>query len=138
MFLWLILLILLYILVIDLNGTLLDINYANLISYKDVLSNKFNRVAIKTLKNCLENPLSAVELLKIKEYKDQIYSKYLNLTKVNYLLYYLILELHKTNRIILLTNTNKNRADELIKFFMIYKIIFLISIITLSKISIII
>ena len=138
MFLWLILLILLYILVIDLNGTLLDINYANLISYKDVLSNKFNRVAIKILNNYLENPLSAVELLKIKEYKDQIYSKYLNLTKVNYLLYYLILELHKTNRIILLTNTNKNRADELIKFFMIYKIIFLISIITLSKISIII
>lgn len=66
----------------------------------------------------MENPLSAVELLKIKEYKEQIYSKYLylNLTKVNYLLYYLILELHKTNRIILLTNTNKNRADELIKF----------------------
>lgn len=29
------------ILVIDLDGTLLDINYANLISYKDVLSNKF-------------------------------------------------------------------------------------------------
>ena len=49
-------------------------------------------------------------------YKDQIYSKYLNLTKVNYLLYYLILELHKTNRIILLTNTNKSRVDELIKF----------------------
>ncbi len=64
----------------------------------------------------MENPLSAVELLKIKEYKEQIYSKYLNLTKVNYLL---LLELHnylKTNRIILLTNTNKNRADELIKF----------------------
>ncbi len=65
----------------------------------------------------MENQLSAVELLKIKEYKEQIYSKYLNLTKVNYLLYYLILELHKTNRIILLTNTNKNRADELIKFY---------------------
>lgn len=76
----------------DLDGTLLDTNYTNLILY------------------------SAVELLKIKEYKDQIYFKYLNLTKVNYLLYYLILELHKTNRIILLTNTNKNRADELIKF----------------------
>ena len=27
-----------------------------------------------------------------------------------------LIELHKTNRIILLTNTNKNRADELIKF----------------------
>lgn len=41
----------------------------------------------------------------------------MNLTKVNYLLYYLILELHKTNRIILLTNTNKNRADKFIKFY---------------------
>ena len=108
---------------------------AYIINPQDVL---FNRVIIKTLNNCLENPLSAVELLKIKEYKDQNYFKYLNLTKVNYLLYYLILELHKTNRIILLTNTNKNRADELIKFFMIYKIIFLISIITLAEISIII
>lgn len=39
--LWLILLILLSILVIDLNGTLLDTNYTNLILYKDVLSNKF-------------------------------------------------------------------------------------------------
>ena len=29
------------ILVIDLNGTLLDANYTNLILYKDVLSNKF-------------------------------------------------------------------------------------------------
>lgn len=85
----------------------------------------------------MENPLSAVELLKIKEYKEQIYSKYLNLTKVNYLL---LLELHnylKTNRIILLTNTNKNRAWAY-KIFMIYKIIFLISIITLAEISIII
>lgn len=25
--------------------------------------------------------------------------------------------MHKTNRIILLTNTNKNRADELVKFY---------------------
>ena len=73
----------------------------------------------------MENPLSAVELFKIKEYKEQIYSKYLNLTKVNYLLYYLILELHKTNRIILLTNTNKNRADELIKFLWFTKLFFL-------------
>lgn len=76
----------------------------------------------------MESPLSAVELLKIKEYKEQIYSKYLNLTKVNYLLYYLILELHnylKTNRIILLTNTNKNRADELIKFLWFTKLFFL-------------
>ena len=87
---------------------------AYIINPQDVL---LNRVAIKTLNNCLENSLSAVELLKIKEYKDQIYSKYLNLTKVNYLIYYLILELHKTNRIILLTNTNKNRADELVKFY---------------------
>ena len=31
----------LYILVIDLDGTLLDTNYTNLIPYKDVLSNKF-------------------------------------------------------------------------------------------------
>ena len=83
-----------------------------------------NRVAIKTLNNCLENPLSAVELLKIKEYKDQIYSKYLNLTKVNYLLYHLILELHKTNRMFYWLII-KYRADELIKIFMIYKIIFL-------------
>lgn len=33
--------------------------------------------------------------------------------------------MHKTNRIILLTNTNKNRADELIKFLWFTKLFFL-------------
>ena len=113
------------ILIFDLDGTLANSDYANLLSYKNAiqqvvnlkldLSNYHNeRFTRKTLKKIIPS-LSQMKYEKIIRLKNKIYTKYLDKTVLNTLTTEILKKYSKTNKIILVTNSHKKRAHMILK-----------------------
>jgi phosphoglycolate phosphatase-like HAD superfamily hydrolase len=110
----------------DLDGTLVDTNYANFLSYKNAIksvtkseldltfdpSKRFNRVLLKSF---VPN-LNEKEYERIIQEKEDIYKDYLHVTKLIKAVADILLKYSKTNRTILVTNCRQIRAKETLEF----------------------
>lgn len=108
------------ILFFDMDGTLVDTNFANFLSYKRAVqhlrglnidipydrSERFNR---ELLKKAIPN-LSKMEYEKIIQFKNKLYKEYLSETKLNDLGADILKKYSITNKTILVTNCRKERA----------------------------
>ncbi len=115
-----------HILMFDLDGTLVNTDIANLLSYKkaiqqimdlnlDLLYSSKERFNRKQLKAIFPK-LSKIEYQQIIQLKNKLYSQYLNKTTLNSLLIEIINKYSKTNKIILVINSHKERADIILKY----------------------
>lgn len=104
----------------DMDGTLVDTNYANFLSYKKAIlvvtkyahhlnynpDNRFNR---SNLKNAVPN-LSETEYEKIIQEKEEYYNDFLDETILNKKIADILTKYSKTNKTVLVTNCRKERA----------------------------
>lgn len=104
----------------DMDGTLVNTNYANYLSYKKAIqqviqsnidipynpSERFNR---EVLKKVIPN-LTKAEYEKIIQLKNKFYIEHLPETKVNDLVADILKKYSKTNKMILVTNCRKERV----------------------------
>lgn len=104
----------------DMDGTLVDTNYANYLSYRqtirkvthgkvDIQFSPSRRFSRKELKEVMPH-LSDVEHEKIVSLKAEYYKNYLPETKLNSTLADIINKFSKTNVIVLVTNCQEDRA----------------------------
>lgn len=108
------------VLLFDMDGTLIDTDFANFLSYKSAIENKtkleseiqynpnerFNRT---TLKEILPN-LTEIECENIIKQKEENYKKYLSHTKQNIAIAEILLKYSNTNTTVLVTNCREDRA----------------------------
>lgn len=104
----------------DMDGTLIDTNFANFLSYKKAIhsvtksnynltynpSKRFNR---SYLKSAAPN-LSELEYEKIIQEKEEYYVDFLSETKLNKVIADILITYSKTNKTVLVTNSRKDRA----------------------------
>lgn len=108
------------ILFFDMDGTIVDTDYANYLSYKKAIKSvlqtdsvieynrkeRFNRVSLKkTLPNLTDKEFEKIIKLKEKNYKEQ-----LSQTKLNKLVSKILLHYSNTNKTVLVTNCHEDRA----------------------------
>ncbi len=119
-------------LIFDLDGTIIDTDEANFLSYKEAIykvkridlnllyckNERFTREKLKLLIPNLTNE----EFKSIIKIKNDIYYKYLPDTKLNFTVLDIIKKFSKTNKIILATNSHKIRADLLLKYYNLFNI----------------
>lgn len=108
------------ILFFDMDGTLVDTNSANYLSYKkaiqqviqsdiDISYNPNERFNREVLKRVIPN-LTKAEYEKIIQLKNKLYMEHLPETKLNDLVADILKKYSKTNKTILVTNCRKERA----------------------------
>ena len=104
----------------DMDGTLVDTNLANFLSYKkaihsvtkspcDLTYNPDRRFNRSSLKNAVPN-LKEVEYEKIIQGKEKYYKDFLSDTKLNKSIADILFKYSKTNKTVLITNCRKERA----------------------------
>jgi len=108
------------VLLFDMDGTLVDSDFANFLSYKNAiqsvikldkelrynLKERFNRTTLKTVApNLTENDYE-----KIIQQKEENYKEHLSQTKLNKSVADILLQYSKTNRTVLVTNCREDRA----------------------------
>lgn len=109
----------------DLDGTLVDTDYANFLSYKKVIShiypdkaeldfNSNERFTRTTLERLFKN-LSKKDIDEIIRLKEEIYSNYLDKTNIIEFTKKVLEEFHKTNTTVLVTNCREVRAKQILK-----------------------
>ncbi len=119
-----------FILIFDLDGTLVETDTANLLSYKDAIQQIMKidinlslysnqRFTRKILKNILPK-LSNMKYNEIIELKNKLFGKYLNETKLNSITFEILQKYSGINTIILSTNSHKERAIKVLKFHNIF------------------
>jgi beta-phosphoglucomutase-like phosphatase (HAD superfamily) len=119
-----------FILIFDLDGTLVDTDTANLLSYKDAIQQIMNiditlllysnqRFTRNVLKNIIPI-LSDIQYDEIIRLKNNLFNKYLNETKLNSYTFEILQKYSGLNTIILSTNSNKERAIKVLKFHNIF------------------
>lgn len=115
------------ILFFDLDGTLIDTDYANFLSYKKAIrsvtnnglelsynpQNRFNR---SYLKIALPN-LTQIDYERIIQKKEEYYVDFLTETKLNEDIAEILLKYSKTNQCFLVTNCRKDRALKTLDYF---------------------
>ncbi len=115
------------ILFFDMDGTLVDTNLANFLSYKkaiisvtksnhDLTYNSDKRFNRSCLKNAVPN-LSENEYERIIQEKEEYYNDFLKETKLNVEIVEILFKYSKTNKTILVTNCRKDRAVKTLKHF---------------------
>lgn len=117
-----------YLFVFDLDGTLIDTDLANNLSYqfaiqkitgKTVDTSPINRITRTEIIQILPNVLPQ-DVRKIVAMKEKIYHNFLSRTKLNENLVLLLKLFHSLNyNTILLTNSCRHRARQLCKFYKI-------------------
>lgn len=111
----------------DLDGTLVDTNLANFLSYKkaiisvtksnhDLTYNSEKRFNRSSLKNAVPN-LTENEYERIIQEKEEYYNDFLNETKLNAETTEILFKYSKTNKTVLVTNCRKDRAMTTLKYF---------------------
>ncbi len=104
----------------DMDGTLVDTNLANFLSYKksihtvlksdhNLIYNPDKRFNRSNLKSAIPN-LSGIEYERIIQEKEEIYTDFLPETKLNKVIADILFKYSKTNKTILVTNSRKERA----------------------------
>jgi phosphoglycolate phosphatase-like HAD superfamily hydrolase len=115
------------ILFFDMDGTLIDTNYANFLSYKkailsvtksdqDLIFNPDKRFNRSILKNAVLN-LKENEYARILKEKEEYYNDFLHETKLNKAIVDILIKYSKTNKTVLVTNCRKDRAVITLKHF---------------------
>jgi beta-phosphoglucomutase-like phosphatase (HAD superfamily) len=111
----------------DMDGTLVDTNLANFLSYKkailsvtksnhDLTYNSDKRFNRSSLKNAVPN-LTEKEYERIIQEKEEYYNDFINETKLNKETAEILFKYSKTNKIVLVTNCRKDRAMTTLKHF---------------------
>jgi len=111
----------------DMDGTLVDTNLANFLSYKkailsvtksnhDLTYNSDERFNRSSLKNAVPN-LTENEYERIIQEKEAFYNDFLNETKLNVETADILFKYSKTNKTVLVTNCRKDRAMTTLKHF---------------------
>ena len=111
----------------DMDGTLIDTNFANFLSYKkailsvtksdrDLTYNPNNRFNRSILKVAMPN-LTEIEYEKIIQEKEECYSGFMHETKLNTEIFEILVKYSKTNKTVLVTNCRKDRAMTTLKHF---------------------
>ena len=115
------------ILIFDLDGTIVNTDEANFLAYKEAVKEikkidlpslyfKNERLTRNKLKEILPS-LNNQDYKKIIRIKDTVYSKYLQETSINSSMLKIINDFSRTNRIILATNSHKERANLILKYY---------------------
>ena len=118
------------ILFFDLDGTLIDTDYSNFLSYKkaiqeiinpsyDILYDINKRFTRQTIKELFPT-INQINFEKIIQRKNILYKNYLFETKLNKLFIEILKILSKTNITVLVTHSHKDRAVMLLKHHMIF------------------
>jgi len=111
----------------DMDGTLVDTNFANYLSYKKAIQSitqskpdmsynpneRFNR---EVLKSVIPNR-SEIEYERIIQEKERYYKDFLPKTKLNKLIADILSRYSKTNKCVLITNCRKDRALMTLNYF---------------------
>lgn len=114
------------ILFFDMDGTLVDTDFANFLSYKKAIQSfiqseteiefnsneRFNRSLLKTT---VPN-LTEAEYEKIIIKKEEIYNEHLSETKTNKTIVDILLKYSKTNKTVLVTNCLEDRAKSTLNY----------------------
>jgi beta-phosphoglucomutase len=111
----------------DMDGTLVDTNFANFLSYKkailsvtksnhDLTYNSDKRFNRSSLKNAVPN-LTESEYDKIIQEKEEYYNDFLHETKLNAETADILFKYFKSNKTVLVTNCRENRAMTTLKYF---------------------
>jgi len=115
-----------HLLVFDLDGTLVNTDMVNYLAYKDAIQqiigldlaiahNKYERFTREKLFSIVGN-LTDIQYKKIIKMKNEVYQKYLSKSKVNTFMLDVIQQFINTNKIILATNSRKNRAEMVLQY----------------------
>lgn len=115
-----------HLLVVDLDGTLVNTDMANYLSYKDAIQqiigldlaiahNKYERFTREKLFSIVDN-LTKLQYKKIIDIKNEVYPKYLSKSKLNFAMLNIIEKFINTNKIILATSSCKNRAEMVLRY----------------------
>lgn len=108
------------ILFFDMDGTLVDTDYTNFLSYKEAINfvlqtdkeiqfspnERFNRTTLKKI----EPNLTEQEIEKIVQQKEKNYQEMLAQTKLNKSIADILIRYYQTNKTVLVTNCRKERA----------------------------
>lgn len=108
------------ILFFDMDGTLVDTDFANFLSYKKAIQSvlqtdmdipynpneRFNRISLKKI---VPN-LTEAEYEKIIQQKEETYKEHLSHTKLNKSVVDILIQYFKTNKTVLVTNCREDRA----------------------------
>jgi len=120
------------IIIVDLDGTLIDTDKANFLAYRDAIK-KVKNVNLELLYNNNERftreklltiipNLEGDEYSKITEIKTAVFHKYLEHTKLNNSVYENIKFFSKTNQVILATNSHKIKANLLLDHYGLFNL----------------
>ncbi len=115
----------------DMDGTLIDTNFANFLSYKKAIlsvtksgheityntEKRFNRSILKAY---VPN-LTEIEYEKIIREKEEYYIDFMHETKLNTVTVDILIKYSKTNKTVLVTNCRKDRAMTTLKHFGLVK-----------------
>jgi len=119
-------------LLFDLDGTLIDTDKANFLSYQEAVKNVKN-IDLKLIYNSYERftreklnlmipNLTVQEYKKIVKLKTNIFQKNLKYTVLNTSIFQILDKFSKTNKIILATNSHKIKANLLLNYYNLFNL----------------